>query len=87
MFHVSAAATNSFFDLDTPNRSHDPYGGTKNPNFSNEFMDPENFAFERAAAIKKIHAMRPANSPAVGITLETNALRVTCKAAWGAARQ
>ena len=44
----------------------------KNPDCSNEFVGLEHFEVERAARLKMIHAMRPANPPAAGITLEAS---------------
>ena len=66
------ASANSFSDLATPNRSQKPSAQTKNTDCPNEFVGLENFEVEGAAGIKSRHAIRPANPPAVGITLETN---------------
>ena len=66
------ASANSFSDLTTPNRSQKPSAQAKIPDCPNEFVGLENFEVEGAAGPKSRHAIRPANPPAGGITLETN---------------
>ena len=81
------ASANSFSDLTTPNRSQKPSAQAKIQDCPNEFVGFENFEVKGAAGPKSRHAMRLANSPAVGITLEANALRITCNDPWRTARQ
>ena len=84
----SGASANSFSDLTTPNRSQKPTAQTKNPDCPNEFVSFMHFEVEGAARIFSRHAIRPANSPAADITLETtSALRVTFNDTWRTARQ